>query len=143
MKINPGDLVTFNSTSSGVIEAQVIILHHLVTSSSWEDILVLIPSHVSQTNFLFTKEIHLSWVRPISVIDTVSNIENYYSELVVWISIRQIISVPPPISNKSISTKNDFCTCKSCQDNICMAGPNQSDGSFIWFSCRNNPIRIF
>lgn len=37
----------------------------------------------------------------------------------------------------------DGSNCKSCREPVYMAGPNQTDGSFVCYSCKQNPYRNF
>lgn len=55
----------------------------------------------------------------------------------------KLININSSNISPSIKRENDFATCNSCDDRVYMAGPNQPDGSFICYSCRSNPIRIF
>lgn len=43
--------------------------------------------------------------------------------------------------NIKATSKVDGMACSRCKDFLFMAGPNQEDGSFKCFSCRENPYR--
>lgn len=55
----------------------------------------------------------------------------------------KLISIKESGFVTQVNRANDFTSCKRCREPVYMAGPNQSDGSFICYSCRENPIRIY
>lgn len=42
---------------------------------------------------------------------------------------------------ETVNTQEDGMVCNKCNKFIYMAGPNQEDGAFICYSCRDNPYR--
>lgn len=66
-------------------------------------------------------------------------IESYYNKFASWVFIKDICSVRPGIK----IYKNDFCSCKVCKTPHYMSAPNQKDGTFICYSCRDNPMRAY
>lgn len=44
------------------------------------------------------------------------------------------------VSNTDISRKNGGCICLKCKSFVYMTEPNQTNGTFICYSCRQNPF---
>lgn len=74
-----------------------------------------------------------------SIFTTLENIKSYYNKFGGWVYIKDICHVKPAVKNY----KNDSCSCQVCKTPHYMAAPNQTDGTFICYSCRENPLRAY
>lgn len=77
------------------------------------------------------------------VLSTVKDFDKYHGQNILWatVSTNKVTSVASKPAK--VIRKNDFCNCKSCKETVLMAEPNQSDGTFVCWSCRNYPMRNY
>lgn len=147
MNIKLGDYITAK-IDGNTAEFKVVLYHEVMHNSNLMIEVACIAN--GKIDPLFDKSVHAVPLK------NVLDLQNKYlaqskkgtiiwtdefssNKKVYWFRDHQIVStyVAP------IKPENDFCVCKSCHEPIYMAGPNQEDGSFICYPCRDNPIRIY
>lgn len=62
-----------------------------------------------------------------------SDLERYKNRYYTWLSIEDVI----------IDPKDDGHRCKVCWEFVPMAVANQTDGTFVCYGCRSNPLRRY
>ena len=134
MNIKPGNLVEIKLNNSTIeyldsTEGSFVKVKVLATRLYSRRVLLCLKG-LNINESIYSK---LNWTKQAETEETevITNITDYNGTSCVWLDllkIREVIAL-------------DGSTCKKCKDYCRMAQPNQEDGSFICFSCRNNPWR--
>src|SRR5208282_3976523 len=123
-KLKPGDTVSCKVKASVIVAAYKSydeIHSFVIVAADSEGYYVFVPVYLNIKNSIVADQYRCRGLQ----ID-----KKYLNENIVHITERQIAS---------IVTQDEGVNCKICKEFARFAGPNQTDGSFICYSCKINP----